>query len=411
MKMFTRHKAKVMMLSGLILGAVVLAAMPGMVASSAAAEGKTIKIGAVTNLTWPLGVGFKKYLDVIVPMFNKEGGLTIGGERYDVELILYDTKGNAETGRAAVERLVHRDKVKFILGDETVDAWLPLTEANKVLVAVQSPSPSIYNPKLKYCFEGTYLQTSAASVWGWFSENYPQMKTVACAHPDNMIGRGEHNKALKLAAGFDQKVLDSPFYPADTTDFSVIATKIKRLNPTFFTTAGGGTINDSMLYKALYEAGWRGKILSYVGVNVRAIARVISLDMVEGMIGGSSDIFQLDTLPPQAKKVKDAYVAKYGEWDNPNTVYWPQWDVVINALKKAQSLDTDKVAAMVANGMEFESVLGPAKMVARPDFKNNRTVSLLTTVYMMEIVKGQRKHIGTISLDAGYKYNKRLYNW
>jgi len=410
--MSVRKNGKIWILFGIILAAVILTVIPRMSAcQSATAEAKTIKIGTVTNLTWPLGMGFKKYLDVIVPLFNKEGGMVISGEHYNIDLILYDTKGNAEAGRAAVERLVNRDKVKFILGDETVDSWLPLTEANKVLVAVQTPSPSIYNPKLKYCFEGSYLQTSAPSVWGWFSENYPQMKTVSCAHPDNMIGRGEHNKATKLAEGFDQKVLDALYYPTETTDFSAIATKIKKSNPNFFTTAGGGTVNDSMLFKALYESGWRGRILSYVGINLRAIAKVISLDMVEGMIGGSSDVFQLESLPPQAKKVKEAYIAKHGEWDNPTVIYWPQWDVVINGLKRAQSLDTDKVAAELANGMSFESVIGPAKMVARPDFKNNRTVSLLTTIYMLEIVGGKAKPIGTVSLNEGYRYNKKFYNW
>jgi branched-chain amino acid transport system substrate-binding protein len=409
--MCARQIWKISVLFGIILMALTLAGMPRVASCSpATAEAKTLKIGVVTNLTWALGVDWKKYLDIIVPMLNKDGGLTIQGERYNIELVLYDTKMNAETGRAAVERLVNMDKVKFILGDETVDAWLPLTEANKVLVVDQTPSPSIYNPKLKYCFEGSNLQTSAPSVWGWFTENYPQMKTVSLVHPDNMIGHGEQNKSKKLAGGFGQQVLDALFYPPDTTDFSSFATKVKKSNPDFFTTCGGG-LQDIMLFKALYEAGWRGKILSYVGVNVPSYARVISLDMVEGMVGGSSDVFQLESLPPQSKKVKDAYIARYGNWDNPAQVYWLEWDELINALKQAQSLDTDKVAAVFANGMQFESVIGPAKMVARPDFGNSRTVSLLTTMYMLNIVGGKAKLLHTISLDEGYKYNKKFFNW
>ncbi len=88
---------------------------------SADSGGKTLKIGALTNLGWPLGVDFKKFLDIAIPMFNKKGGLTIGGEKYKIDIILYDTKLNPEVGRAAVERLVYRDKVKLILGDETID--------------------------------------------------------------------------------------------------------------------------------------------------------------------------------------------------------------------------------------------------------------------------------------------------
>ncbi len=373
-------------------------------------QAKTLKVGAVNNLLWVLGVDFKRYLDVAVPLLNKEGGLVVNGERYNVEAIIYDTKGNAETGRAAVERLVNRDKVKFILGDETIDAWLPLTEANKVLVVANTPGLSIYNPKWKYVFEGADMQTSLASVWGWFSEKFPNMKTVSGAHPDNMIGHGEHNKSSRAAAQFGQKVLDALYYPPDTTDFSAIATKIKKSNPDFFTTCGGG-LQDVMLYKALYEAGWKGQILSYVGVNVPNYKKVVSLDVVEGMIGGSSDVFQLDSMPPQSKKFMDAYLAKYGKWDGPAEVFWLEWDILINGIKKANSLDIEKVAAAIGSGMQFDSVIGPARMVARPDFKNQKTICLLTTMHMLQIKGGKTELLHTIPLDEGFQYNKKFYNW
>jgi len=126
---------------------------------------KTLKIGALLNFEFPLGVQCKRELDAVIPAFNKKGGLEIKGERYTIELIVYDSKFQAETARAAVERLIYRDKVKFILGDETADAWLPVTEANKVLVVCTSPSPVVRSPKYKYVFQASSLNTMSPVAW------------------------------------------------------------------------------------------------------------------------------------------------------------------------------------------------------------------------------------------------------
>jgi branched-chain amino acid transport system substrate-binding protein len=392
---------------GVVLAVSILSLIPRI----AAGETKTLKIGAVIQDTWPGGVDFKKYLDVVVPLFNDSGGLTIDGEHYNIEMIRYDTKGNAEIGRAAVERLIDRDKVKFILGDETIDAWLPLTEANKVIVVAQTPAPSIYNPKWKYAFEGCGMQTQAPAVWGWFIETFPNMKTVSIVFPDNGIGHGEHGKVVNLAANFGQKVLVDMYYPPDTNDFSSVAAKIKKSDSTFFVTGGDGTQRGTLLYKALYEAGYKGQILAYLGIRAVSWSKIIPLTMIEGLIGGTPEPFEIEPLPAQTKRFKDAYVAKYGTWDNPTAFYWLEWDELINALKKANSLDPDKIAAVLSSGMQFDSVIGRSRMVSRPDFKNSRSVSLINSLYMLKISSGKAELVHRISLDDVYRFDKKFFNW
>ena len=118
-----------------------LAVVIFLLAAPGGVSAKTLKIGVVLDYAFPLHVSYKKSLDALVEDFNKKGGLDIQGTKYDIKLIVYDSKLNAETARSAVERLIYRDKVKFIMGDETADAWIPLTEANKILVTAASPSP------------------------------------------------------------------------------------------------------------------------------------------------------------------------------------------------------------------------------------------------------------------------------
>jgi hypothetical protein len=84
---------------------------------------------------------------------------------------------------------------------------------------------------------------------------------------------------------------------------------------------------------------------------------------------------------------------------------------MIGALQKANSLDSDKIAAVLSSGMQFDSVLGPARMVSRPDFKNQRSISLINSLYMLKITSGKPELIKTMSTDDVYRLDKKFFSW
>ena len=399
---------KRLMLCGLalILATMMILAGPNMVSA------KTLTIGAVTFLGWPLGINFQKFLESYVPAFNEEtGGLSIGGEKYKIKIILYDSKMSPEAGRAAVERLVYKDKVKFILGDETVEAWMPVTEKNKVLVVAATPSPKIFDPKWKYTFQGSTVSLLGVGMWGWLTDNRPDIKSFMGVFPDAIHGRNEERFASIAGKNFGLKQIKSIFYKPGTTDFSAIATKVKRSNPDMFTLAAGGPLQDSLLMKAVHDAGYKGQVFSQIGLSVMDIAKVIPLDKVEGMIC-SIDGTHLESIPsPHGRLFKKAYIAKYGKWDEPEGPHIFTYRVLISGIEQAQSLDVDKIAAVMSSGMKFEGLGGPAKMVARPDLGVNRTVDTLYQVYVKRIEKGKAKHIDTISIEESYEFCKKFFGW
>jgi len=366
-------------------------------------EAKTLKIGCLVDFNYPIGVDTKNMLEALIPVFNDKGGLVIGGERYNIDLIIYDSKMSAEAGRAAVERLVYQDKVKFILGDETTDAWLPVTEENKVVVVATSPSPALLSPDLKYTFQASSLHTNPPSVWGWFTENFPDMKTVGAFFSDDMKGHAEATHLEHLCEAFGQELLGIEFYPPDTTDFSAFATKLATLNPDVYTTCAGGPVQDALGCKFLREAGWEGQIFFYVALSPEAMGKVIPLENVEGamavMVGT-----ELPSPTPIAKELRDVYTTKYGEWTNPVILHVNNWYCLIAALQKAQSIDPDAVAAVIGSGLEFDSPQAPAMMISRPDMGNDRTVDALFEAYMARFEGGKAVHIDTITFDDALKY-------
>ncbi len=376
----------------------------------AQAPSKTVKIGLVTNFGWALGFDFKKDAEIVADLYNKKGGLDVGGEKYKIELIINDSKMNHEVSRAAVERLVHQDKVKFIVGDETVDAWVPVTEAAKVVAVAVSPATAIFNSKYKYVFQGSTLQTDAPQTWGWFAKKNPNIKTILCAFPDNKLGRIRSALAKRLSEVFGPKQSDPVFYPPEATDLSVVGTKAKSLNPDAFSATAGGTAGDGLCFKAAWQAGYKGQLFSFVTVSVGALTAIIPAEAIEGMIAGETAV-ELESPPPVAKEFRDAYIAKHGKWDSPNVTFINTLYILLDGLKKAQSLDTDKVASAIGGGLRYEGVQGPGFMVARPDAGNTRTVDTVVPVYMKKVEKGKAKVIAHLGTDEALQFNKAYFGW
>jgi branched-chain amino acid transport system substrate-binding protein len=400
-------RRKLSVLSAVIFVTVIVTFLVGGYAKPAAAEGKTLKVGLLCNFEWPLGLDMKRLLDAVVPAYNERGGLAIGGDIYKIDLIAYNSKNDPETGRAAVERLVFRDKVKFLLGDITADAWIPVTEENKVLSIVSTPSLGVLEPKLKYTFQGSYLNTSMPEIWAWFVENYPEVKTVGAMFPDIMHGHGDAMQLEQLCGIFNLNLVETIFYQPDTTDFSAFVTRMKTVNPEVFTTAGSGPPQQELLWKTLREAGYEGLNFAYRGITPGSAAKVISLDILDGTVFALADYDMDPPVLPVTKEARDAYIAKYGSWDDPAAVFAITWYLLIEALEQAQSIDPDKVAAAIANGLAFDSPFGPAMMISRPDQGNPRTIDALYGINMATFEKGKVKVIDIISVEKAFELIKK----
>jgi branched-chain amino acid transport system substrate-binding protein len=390
--------------AGIAVGMVLIATLLfGGFAAPVMAQVKTIKIGMVHHLGFSLGRDAQKLLEAYVPALNEKGGITVGGEKYKIELIVYDTKFSAELGRSAVERLVNQDKVKFILGDMTADAWLPITEANGVLVLAGTPSPAIYRPDLKYAFQSSNLGTGPVSVFGWFVKNYPQKKTIGLICTDDMKGRNDAKQLDILSKIFGFTLKDTIFYPPDQSDFSAIATRMKAANPEVISLAGGGSLQDSLALKALRQAGWKGTLLNYRGITPDQYKKVVPLEQLEGAIFPVEGIHTAQP-KPIAKELKDAYVAKNGKWDSPSSFSVGGFYILLAAIKQARSIDTAKVAAAIAGGLKADSPQGPIMMIPRPDMGNTRTVDALFESYIHTVEKGQLKHVATVPIEESVGY-------
>ena len=102
-----------------------------LLAAGAAVAQEPIKIGAFLAVTGPaasLGDPEQKTLELYVEKLNAAGGVL--GRK--LQLVSYDSAGDAEKARTFVKRLIEQDKVDVIVGGSTTGetmAVVPLVEA------------------------------------------------------------------------------------------------------------------------------------------------------------------------------------------------------------------------------------------------------------------------------------------
>jgi ABC-type branched-subunit amino acid transport system substrate-binding protein len=218
---------------------------------------KTLDIGVVSNLQSGPGLQLYRSTQVLADLDNQAGGLLIGGERYNVHIISYDNSNSQATAAAAVNKLVFEDKVKFIFFDAMSydPAWLPITEANKVVVEDMIFTGENLDPNYHYCYNPSGYNALSSVAVGWYCKNYPDnIKNFICVAADNMMGHHTETTTAPLFAAFGGKYTVI-YSPENTQDFSSVATKVKSLNPTAYVCQASDPMAEGVMYKAMWDAG------------------------------------------------------------------------------------------------------------------------------------------------------------
>ena len=391
-----------------------LTMLPLFSAMTPAASAKTLKIGNTVPMKAKEGIQIKKWLELLAERTNKAGGLKAGGETYNIEIVSYDDEYSADTGRAAAERLIYQDKVKHIVcqwGSAPIVATLQIAQPNKVLQVCNGMTEKTMVPKWGYY----YRSPSLFWINGQQVEYVNQFKkrglpmTVAFINPDDITGRGATKKNTMFYKNMGVKILDTLFYKRGTADYTPFATKIKSLNPGFVDTGTTrGSAPTLLLAKALYNVGYKGGIVfNNMAGTWQEIVNKVGPDAIEGAVGGFKDPREYRT-EKWVLELCDAYEKKYGVWETDSVNWISGWFVLMAAIKKADSIDTDDLVKAM-DGLEYSSIYAKARFVARPDRKNPRTCDSVGQQFPGIVKNGKFTLIRTMSIDENYRKSVESY--
>ncbi|MDT5037235.1 MAG: branched-chain amino acid transport system substrate-binding protein [Micromonosporaceae bacterium] len=208
---------------------------------------------------------------------------TLGGRR--VILVTADEGGTAESGRAAVEKLIKQDRVTIltgIAGSATMDAVREVVESSQIPLIGSNASPTTLQG-VRYIWRTSYVDDEPAKALGrYVSDKMRGGGVVALIAPADQSGR---DAIEGFRATFGRSVGSEPVYTpvssAPGSDFQPYLESIRRSNATavFAFYSGGQAVEFVKQYRLfgvgqdLYAPAFltEGVLLRDEGDNARGI--------------------------------------------------------------------------------------------------------------------------------------------
>ena len=345
---------------------------------------KVLKIGAVIDMRNARGLQGKKWLDLFAKLYNDAGGWKIGNDTYKVQMILYDSQGNAQTAKDLLTRLVLQDEVKFVLGQISTGSAqvdVTVTEPNKVIVIHEDLTDLAASPENQYFYTTGNFFTNALIYKITADMASTGAKSYVSVKPDNQVGRNMDsviNAAWALGAP-NAEYLGTVWVPPSTIDYGPIATKIQSLNPDVADLVYVGYIPNSIpqIYRALYDVGFKGTILPGLMSQADLDSLVVQVGKaaVEGgeMSPSGLDPRQYQT-DPRLSSILNAYTAEYGKFETDGLTDTLQFFALETAINATQSIDVEVIKNYLDNSPPpIQTFYGWSTLVARADIGNYRT--------------------------------------
>ncbi|MGL4494908.1 MAG: branched-chain amino acid ABC transporter substrate-binding protein [Beijerinckiaceae bacterium] len=329
-----------------------------------------IKMGVAGPITGPnaaFGAQLKNGVEQAVEDINAAGGIL--GQKITVSV--GDDVSDPKQGVSVANKFVG-DGIKMVVGHFNSGVTMPASEVyaeNGILMI----SPSATNPRItERGLWNTFRTCGRDDQQGEVAAKYVTTnlkgKKVAIAHDKTTYGQGladETRKAMK-AAGVNDVLYEG--VNTGEKDFSALVSKIKAAGADVLYWGGLHT-EGGLIVRQMRDQGLKTVMMSGDGITSDEFAT----------IGGPGVEGTLMTFPPDPRKRPEAaaIVKKFEDKKfNPEayTLYsYAAVQIIAEAAKRANSLDSKKIAEEMKKGVAFKTVIGDIAYdkkgdITRPDY-------------------------------------------
>ena len=375
-----------------VLSAVLGAAL--MVAGLGSAQAQeTLKIGGVGPLSgggtaW--GLAAQRGMEIAIEEINAAGGVKAEGKTFKLQLVMYDDQYTGAGGKAAAERLVNQDKVKFIIGpvgSPPALGVISVTNPAKVIALTNGYAPQILKNDTKDPYNFRIYPTNiefGPPLIKWLKENAPEVKKVGMLAPNDAVGQ---SVAGALAEDYRKQGFEVSLelFERGIKEFTPLILRMMAQKVDAFEFDGNSPGDAGLMLKQIRQAGFKGKVIQIGGPGSDEIIEIAGA-AAEGFL--SYGVFDWDT--PAGKKLRPIYEQKYGKGiiNQFMPAFYHTVFLLVDAIKRADSADTDKVrdALDAMNGFDA-GIYGPVKWTGKDSYGVNR--QLMFTYYLSEVKDGK----------------------
>ena len=313
-----------------------------------------IKIGALFAVTGPasfLGEPERNTAQMVVDEINKAGG--VKGRM--LQLVVYDTQGDATKAVQAATRLIKEDKVAAIIGPSTTGdtmAVIPIVEKAQIPLISCAAGIKITEPVKKWVFK-TAQNDSLAVARIYENLKRRNIGRVAILTVSDSFGSSGREQLKAQAAKFGIKIVSDDTYGPKDTDMTSQLTKIRGSQAQAMI-CWGTNPGPAVIARNAKQLGLKYPIYMSHGVSSKKFIDLAG-DAAEGIILPSGRVLVADRLPnsDHQKKSLLSFVRDYQKHFRAEGDHFGghAWDAVM-LLKGAIERGGDSPAA-IRNQLEI----------------------------------------------------------
>lgn len=272
-------------------------------ATAAFANASTIKIGALFAVTGPpsfLGEPERNSAKMVVDEINAKGG--VKGKK--LELVVYDTQGDATKAVQAANRLIKEDKVVAIIGPSTTGesmAVIPVAEKEGIPLISCAAGSKITDPVKKWVFKTAQNDGLAVNKIYEYLNKKKLVKVAILTVSDGFGSSGREQLKVHAEKFGIQLVVDETYGPKDT-DMTSQLTKIRGSQAQAII-CWGTNPGPAIIAKNVKQLGIKLPLFMSHGVSSKKFIELAG-DASEGIIIPSGRVIVADELPASDKQKK-----------------------------------------------------------------------------------------------------------
>jgi branched-chain amino acid transport system substrate-binding protein len=361
-------------------------------------EAKILKIGCPRAVT-----GFYSEADTLhiqgdklmESWINGEGGITINGQKYNVEMVTEDIQGTADGSVSATNKLIYEDGVNFIVGPVVpymVEGVGTVSEPAKVLRVVMYNCylPTEFGANTPYTFLCPHNSIIGIEpTLTYLKEAYPEVKKLAWTVPDDGCIPYLEPVITKAIADAGYEVTKWIGWAHTTVDWTPTATSLVASEPDAILMMNGGPLATGGILKALRELGFNGPIGAFCPDNVYALLGVAGPEASTNFFIHSLKADDPAMTPVIKKMVALGEAAGYDitaapDWMWVMSATWP----LIQAIEAAQSTDPDVVKGAFEQMSAVETPYGTGSMCGKETYGTGANHAITSPQALCGLEKG-----------------------
>jgi branched-chain amino acid transport system substrate-binding protein len=329
-----------------------------------------IKIGYVAPFTGPaaeFGTNGLRGVEIAVDEVNA-AGIVINGETYTIEIVRYDSQCEPTQSVASVNKMILEDGVVAFLGDHCSSCCMaiaPLADENMVPgITIECAAEAVTKPGHPYFFRMRPDMALMSPLAAGPIFDAIQPSTIAYVAVNDDYGRSWVETHQEGLDEFGVELLSEDYFERGTTDFTILLTNIRQLQPDMVGYVGTST-EGALLLEQAYEMGLIPDIAFY-GAEEMASFEMLDLAGAE-VLEGTYAIALYGEAPAD---LEQAVMERYNAPLHYAIIFaYDGVHVLADAISRAQSLDSTDIRDALKAGT-YETLAGFTEFLDFDGYQN-----------------------------------------